>query len=176
MCVRRGFCALCGHSWSPTPPTELSAPSVFSWYKRRPRGERRYMYPELLIQIIFPEWLIHTIFIGKTCPLQPLPTCTCKGPGFRTHFRKEFGAPKEGGMLFNDMAPWFPHLYNTYIHTYILFYLFIFNVYLFLRQRETEHEWGRVRERKTQNPKQAPGSELSAQSPTRGSNSRTMRS
>ena len=47
-----------------------------------------------------------------------------------------------------------------------------FNVYLFLRQRETEHEQGRVRERETQTLKQAPGSELSAQSPTRGSNSR----
>ena len=48
--------------------------------------------------------------------------------------------------------------------------------YLFLRQGETEHEQGRVRERETQNLKQAPGSELSAQSPTRGSNSRTARS
>ena len=52
----------------------------------------------------------------------------------------------------------------------------VFNVYLFLRQRETEHEWGRVRERETQNPKQTPGSELSAQSPKQGSNSRTARS
>ena len=51
-----------------------------------------------------------------------------------------------------------------------------FNIYLFLGQRETEHEQGRGRERATQNLKQAPGSELSAQSPTRGSNSRTMRS
>uniref|UniRef100_A0ABI7X9C8 NADH dehydrogenase [ubiquinone] 1 beta subcomplex subunit 6 n=1 Tax=Felis catus TaxID=9685 RepID=A0ABI7X9C8_FELCA len=42
--------------------------------------------------------------------------------------------------------------------------------------RETEHERGRVRERETQNLKQAPGSELSAQSPTWGSNSRTARS
>ena len=56
--------------------------------------------------------------------------------------------------------------------TWIIF----FNVYLFLRQRETEHEQGRVRERETQNLKQAPGSELSAQSPTRGLNSRTARS
>ena len=32
---------------------------------------------------------------------------------------------------------------------------------------------GRVRERETQNLKQAPGSELSARSPTRGSNSQT---
>ena len=44
---------------------------------------------------------------------------------------------------------------------------YFFNVYLFLRQGETEHEQGRVRERETQNLKQAPGSELSAQSPTR---------
>ena len=33
-----------------------------------------------------------------------------------------------------------------------------------------------LRERETQNPKQAPGSELSAQSPTQGSNSQTVRS
>ena len=32
------------------------------------------------------------------------------------------------------------------------------------------------RERETQNPKQAPGSELSAQSPMQGSNSKTVRS
>ena len=56
----------------------------------------------------------------------------------------------------------------------VLFFNF-FYVYLFLRQRETEHEQGRVRERETQNLKQAPGSELSAQSPTWGSNSRTAR-
>ena len=50
--------------------------------------------------------------------------------------------------------------------------------YLFLRQRETEGEQGRVREREseTQNLKQAPGSELPAQSPMRGSNSQTARS
>ena len=46
-----------------------------------------------------------------------------------------------------------------------------FNVYLFLRQRETEHEWGEgQRERETQNRKQAPGSKPSAQSPMRGLN------
>ena len=54
------------------------------------------------------------------------------------------------------------------------FFLNFFNVYLFLR--ETECERGRGRERGTQNPKQAPGSELSAQSPTRGLNSQAMRS
>ena len=49
-------------------------------------------------------------------------------------------------------------------------------MYLFLRERETEHERGRGRERETQNPKQAPGSELAAQSPTWGSNPQTARS
>ena len=55
------------------------------------------------------------------------------------------------------------------------FFFFFFNV-LFIFETETEHELGRVSERETQNLKRAPGSELSAQSPTRGSNSRTARS
>ena len=61
------------------------------------------------------------------------------------------------------------------------FFLFLkkkFFVYLSLRERErqTMSRGGAERERETQNPKQAPGSELSAQSPTRGSNSQTARS
>ena len=52
-----------------------------------------------------------------------------------------------------------------------------FNVYLFLKERETEREQeGEDRDKETRNPKQAPGSELSAQSPTWGSNSRNVRS
>ena len=39
-----------------------------------------------------------------------------------------------------------------------------------------EGERERERERETENPKQAPGSELSAQSPMRGSNPQTARS
>ena len=56
-------------------------------------------------------------------------------------------------------------------------YLF-FNIYSFLRDRERQSmsRGGAEREGETQNPKQAPGSELSAQSPTQGSNSRNMRS
>ena len=62
-------------------------------------------------------------------------------------------------------------------HVLFVFKNFFFlTFYLFLRQGETEHEQGRGRERETQNLKQAPGSELSAQSLTRGSNSRTVRS
>ena len=51
-----------------------------------------------------------------------------------------------------------------------------------MKERETEHEWvgegreGGQRERETQNPKQDPGSELSAQSPTWGANSQAVRS
>ena len=46
-----------------------------------------------------------------------------------------------------------------------------FNVYLFLREREKQSMSGEgERETETQNAKQAPGSELSAPSPTQGSN------
>ena len=51
------------------------------------------------------------------------------------------------------------------------------NVYLFLRQRERLSVSKRGVERaETQKVKQAPGSELSAQSPTWGSNPQTARS
>ena len=49
------------------------------------------------------------------------------------------------------------------------------NVYLFiLREKKDVCVRGRGRERETQNPKQAPDSELSPQSPMRGSNPQTM--
>ena len=55
--------------------------------------------------------------------------------------------------------------------------IFFLNVYLFLRKRERERVSGEgQRERETQNLKQAPGSDLRAQSPTQGSNSWTVRS
>ena len=44
---------------------------------------------------------------------------------------------------------------------------------MFIFEKEREREWVSregQRERETQNPKQAPGSELSAQNPTQGSN------
>ena len=48
---------------------------------------------------------------------------------------------------------------------------------MFIFERETDIALaGRGRERETQNLKQAPGSELSAQSPMQGLNSGTMRS
>ena len=58
-------------------------------------------------------------------------------------------------------------------HFKIFFSFFFFN--LFLRQRESMSRRGAERERETQNLKQAPGSELSAQSPMQGSNSQTVR-
>ena len=57
-----------------------------------------------------------------------------------------------------------------YLFTYILF-----NVYLFIILRETAQVGKEQRERETQNPKQAPGPELPAQSPTWVSNSQTVR-
>ena len=47
-------------------------------------------------------------------------------------------------------------------------------MFIFDRQKETEHEGGGAEE--TQNLKQVPGSELSARNLTWGSNSWTMRS
>ena len=44
------------------------------------------------------------------------------------------------------------------------------------RERERASRGGTERGRETQNPKQAPGSELSAQSPMRGWDLRTVRS
>ena len=58
----------------------------------------------------------------------------------------------------------------------ISFFLIFFNVYLFLRERVRARVGEGQIERETQNQKQAPGSELSAQSLTRGWNSRTSRS
>ena len=62
--------------------------------------------------------------------------------------------------------------------SFLLLLLFFGNVYLFLRETETDRvQIGEgQREEETQNLKQAPGSELSAQSPRRGSNLRTARS
>ena len=57
--------------------------------------------------------------------------------------------------------------------------LFLFKklcLFIFERQRETEHKQGWGGERGTQSLKQAPGSEASAQSPMQGSNPRTARS
>ena len=50
---------------------------------------------------------------------------------------------------------------------------FLFLMFIFERERQSTREKGQ-RERETQNPKQAPGCELSAQSPMWGSNSRTV--
>ena len=58
-------------------------------------------------------------------------------------------------------------------------FLPFFLSHLYSSLRDTERQLmrgGRSRERETQNPKQAPGSELSAHGPMRGSNSRTTRS
>ena len=57
---------------------------------------------------------------------------------------------------------------------YFYYLKFFFNVYLFLREWAWAGEG--QREGETQNPKQAPGSELSAQGPMRGLNSQTVRS
>ena len=59
---------------------------------------------------------------------------------------------------------------------FIRFFGFFFNIYLFLRQRQSMNGGGSEREKETQNLKRAPGSELLAQSPMQGSNPQTARS
>ena len=54
--------------------------------------------------------------------------------------------------------------------------IFLMFLFIFETQRDRVLAGEGQRERETQNPKQAPGSELSAQSPMWGSNSWTMRS
>ena len=53
---------------------------------------------------------------------------------------------------------------------------FLTFIYFWDRERQSMNRGGAEREKETQNQKQAPGSEPSAQSPTQGSNSRTVRS
>ena len=66
-----------------------------------------------------------------------------------------------------------------YVHARPLFMLLdvIYSTFIYFWDRERQSMNGEgQRERETQNRKQAPGSEPSAQSLTRGSNSRTVRS
>ena len=49
----------------------------------------------------------------------------------------------------------------------VVFIFNFFNVFIYLRERDRTRVGEGQRERETQNPKQAPASELSAQSPTR---------
>ena len=72
----------------------------------------------------------------------------------------------------------FDTLPSSVMHTDPAFFFNFLNVYLFIfeRERQSVRGGGAERERETQNPKQAPGSELSVQSLMRGSNSQAGRS
>ena len=65
---------------------------------------------------------------------------------------------------------------NLFSSFYFGFFIFFKHLFLFLRKRDTEHKWGRARDRETQNLKQAPASDLSAQSLRWSSDSWTARS
>ena len=64
---------------------------------------------------------------------------------------------------------------NSLAFLFFLIFFSFFSLYLFVRQWETAGMGEGQRERATQNLKQAPGSELSAHSRTRGSNPRADR-
>ena len=65
---------------------------------------------------------------------------------------------------------------RTLLQQAFFFFLFLifFNGYLFLRDRDRVRVGEGQKDRETQNPKQAPGSELSAQRLTWGSNHEIM--
>ena len=65
---------------------------------------------------------------------------------------------------------------RIFSNLFIYYYLKKLLMFIFIFERETERGQGRDRERETHNLQQPPGSELAAQSPTWGSNSRTLRS
>ena len=64
------------------------------------------------------------------------------------------------------------HLKTIEVYTISFFLLFIyfFYIYFFLRDRDRVQRGEGQRENETQNPKQVPGSKLSAQSPMQDSN------
>ena len=64
----------------------------------------------------------------------------------------------------------------AYFSTGLSILFHFINVYLFLRRCERQSEAAEGQTQGEQNLKQAPGSELSAQSPLQGSNSRIVRS
>ena len=66
------------------------------------------------------------------------------------------------------------HLLESYFIFYLFFFYFFFSTFIYFWDRERQSMNGGGAER--EGGKQAPGSEPSAQSPTRGSNSRTGRS
>ena len=74
-------------------------------------------------------------------------------------------------LVFPDLQPG----NNLYVKEH-LFYFFSFNVSFFLREGQSVGRGGAERTGDTESEKQAAGSELSAQSPTQGSNSWTIRS
>ena len=57
------------------------------------------------------------------------------------------------------------------LFVYLLIYLFIHSIFIYFWERDRVWAGEEQREKERQNPKQAPGSELSAQSLMRGSNS-----
>ena len=56
-------------------------------------------------------------------------------------------------------------VYFIYLFIYLFIYIYLFIQCLFIFERDREQAGKKQRERDTQNWKQAPGSELSAQSP-----------
>ena len=128
--------------------------------------------------------------LASVCPQDPLLNTAPSGwPGFGSGRIRSLSAPWTCHSARKQVARRYPRkaLESLFLKEHFSFFFNFVNVYLFLRERERERERGRDREtecelgkrqrkRETQNLKQAPGPELSAQSPTWGSNPQTVRS
>ena len=68
-----------------------------------------------------------------------------------------------------------PHVAFVPSSSFFFFFNF-FSMFIFEKERDRARVEEGQKERETQSPKQAPGSELSAQNPMRGSNRQTVRS
>ena len=79
-------------------------------------------------------------------------------------------------MFFLTLLSVSPKLFSNVLSEWYFYFFLFFLMFIFERERDRAWAGEGQRERKTQNPKQVPGSELSAQSPTRGSNPQTVRS
>ena len=117
----------------------------------------------LLQSSYLPSKMVAQLFI---CPVYPLST--------------NLYIPLLGSHLFwgGQCQQVCQHLILGNIFILTLFFFNFFFLHLFIFETERDRAWTGEgqRERETQNLKQAPGSERSAQSPTQGSNSHTARS
>ena len=123
----------------------------------------------------FPRWPLETLGRNYLLSVKSLLHSQLAGV-FQLKYPVIWGLSRLHNLGIGTINP--KHIQSDYGSTIPFYFKFFFQcLFIFGTERETEHERREgQRDRETQNRKPAPGSEPSAQSPTRGSNSRTARS